>query len=207
MAKKFIAIAGNIGVGKSSLTCLLSQRLGWEAFYEMVNDNPYLEDFYADMNKWSFHLQIYFLSKRFKHHRQIVANPNSVIQDRTIYEDVEIFAKNLYLQGSMDERDYRNYRDLFETMAQFLQPPDLIVYLRASVPILKRRIKFRGRDFEQNIPDEYLAHLNKLYEEWTSHFELCPILTLPTDDLDFVVCNDHLELITDEILDKLGVKL
>jgi len=174
MAKKFIAVAGNIGVGKS---------------------------------KWSFHLQIYFLSRRFHHHRQIVAHPNSVVQDRSIYEDVEIFAKNLYLQGSMDERDYRNYRDLFETMAQFLQPPDLIVYLRASVPTLKSRIKHRGRDFEQNIPDEYLAHLNKLYEEWTSHFESCPILTIPTDDLDFVVCNDHLELIADEILDKLGVKL
>ena len=129
----FVAVAGNIGSGKSSLTKLLSEYFGWKAYYESVDDNPYLDDFYKDMRRWSFNLQIYFLSKRFKDHMEIVNLPYSVIQDRSIYEDAEIFARNLYEMGNMDERDYRNYVELFNIMTSFLKPPDLIIYLRAKV--------------------------------------------------------------------------
>jgi deoxyadenosine/deoxycytidine kinase len=201
--KKFIIISGNIGSGKSSLTDLLSKRLGWKAFYEVVEKNPYLEDFYYDMKKWSFHLQVFFLSKRFKHHQEIVNDPSSVIQDRSIYEDVDIFAKNLYQQGLMDPRDYHNYSELFRMMVSFLSPPDLIVYLQSSVPTLKQRIALRGRDYEKRISREYLEQLNTLYEKWVAEFNLCPILQVPTDDLDFVQRPEHLQLIGDKILAKL----
>jgi deoxyadenosine/deoxycytidine kinase len=182
--KWFVAVSGNIGSGKSTITTLLSERLGWKPYYEIVDENPYLPDFYADMPRWSFHLQVFFLSKRFQHHQVITAAPESVIQDRTIYEDAEIFARNLYLQGLMDERDFKNYHELFTTMTQFLQPPSLIVYLKASVPTLLDRIRRRARGYEQNIPAEYLAQLNERYEEWTERFWLCPILTVDADTLD-----------------------
>lgn len=201
--KKFIIISGNIGSGKSSLTMLLSKQLGWKAFYEVVENNPYLEDFYYDMKKWSFHLQIFFLSKRFQHHQAIVRDPSSVVQDRSIYEDVDIFAKNLYEQGLMDPRDYHNYRELFGIMVDFLSPPNLIIYLKASVATLKRRIAQRGRDYEKRISKEYLEQLNLLYEKWIEEFTLCPILTIPTDDLDFVGRPDHLQKITEKIRTKL----
>ncbi|HZK41049.1 MAG TPA: deoxynucleoside kinase, partial [Atribacterota bacterium] len=158
--KKFIIVSGNIGCGKSSLTDLLSKRLGWKAYYEVVENNPYLEDFYGDMKKWSFQLQIFFLSKRFRHHQEILKNPASVVQDRSIYEDVDIFAKNLNQQGYMEGRDYENYQELFNIMTQFLTPPDLIVYLQASVPTLLKRISLRGRDYEKTISEEYLDQLN-----------------------------------------------
>jgi deoxyadenosine/deoxycytidine kinase len=182
--KFFVAVSGNIGSGKSTITTLLSERLGWQAFYEVVDENPYLADFYADMPRWSFHLQIFFLSKRFQHHRQITAAEGSVIQDRTIYEDAEIFARHLYLQGLMDERDFRNYSELFHTMIALLRPPDLIIYLRASVPTLLERIRRRGRAYEQRIPPDYLAQLNERYEEWVARCTLCPILTVDADVLD-----------------------
>ena len=201
--KKFVIISGNIGSGKSSLTELLSKQLGWKAFYEVVENNPYLEDFYYDMKKWSFHLQVFFLSKRFKHHQNIVSDPCSVVQDRSIYEDVDIFAKNLYEQGIMEARDYYNYSELFRMMVDFLSPPSLIVYLQASVPTLKRRIALRGRDYEKKISEEYLGQLNRLYEKWIADFSLCPILKVPTDDLDFVQKSEHLQLITDKICTKL----
>jgi len=134
--KWFVAVSGNIGSGKSTITTLLSERLGWKPYYEIVDENPYLPDFYGDMPRWSFHLQVFFLSKRFQHHQEIVQAQHSVIQDRTIYEDAEIFARNLYLQGLMDERDFRNYYELFNTMLRFLHPPDLIIYLKATVPTL-----------------------------------------------------------------------
>jgi len=204
--KRFIAIAGNMGVGKSTLTALLSEQLGWEPFYEAVDDNPYLADFYKDMQKWAFHSQVFFLSRRLRHHHQLLNRPNSVIQDRTVYEDAEIFAKNLYRQGHMAERDYRSYRELYEVLTMFLPPPDLVVYLQASVPTLKYRIALRGRDFEQDIPTEYLEQLNVLYEEWAHSFTLCPMLTIPSDNLDFVKNNSHLELITAKIMDKLHGK-
>ena len=201
--KKFIIVSGNIGSGKSSLTNLLSKRLGWKAFYEVVENNPYLEDFYYDMKKWSFHLQVFFLSKRFQHHQNIVNDPSSVVQDRSIYEDVDIFAKNLYQQGLMDPRDYLNYSELFRIMVDFLFPPNLIVYLKASVPTLKRRIALRGRDYEKKISRAYLEQLNLLYETWVADFSLCPILKVPTDGLDFVQKPEHLQLITGKILAKL----
>lgn len=203
---RFIAVAGNVGVGKSTLTHLLSERLGWEPFYEAVDDNPYLADFYNDMPRWSFHSQIFFLSRRLRHHREILSHPNTVIQDRSVYEDAEIFARNLHIQGHMANRDYVCYRELYEVLTLFLPPPDLVVYLRASVPTLQQRIDLRGRDFEQNIPDEYLEQLNHLYEDWIDHFTLCPVLTVPSDQLDFVKHNAHLELITGKILEKLQGK-
>ncbi len=201
--KRFVAIAGNIGVGKSTLTALLSERLNWEPFFEAVNDNPYLADFYQDMQRWSFHSQIYFLSRRLRHHWQLLQRANSVAQDRTVYEDAEIFARNLRRQGLMDNRDYHSYRELYEVVTTVLPPPDLIVYLRASVPTLQERIRHRGRPYEQNISSEYLNQLNELYEEWIAGFTLCPILSVPSDDLDFVQNPGHLDLIVDKIIEKL----
>jgi len=201
--KRFVAIAGNIGVGKSTLTALLSERLNWEPFFEAVNDNPYLADFYQDMQRWSFHSQIYFLSRRLRHHWQLLQRANPVVQDRTVYEDAEIFARNLYQQGLMDERDYRSYSELYEVVTTVLPPPDLIVYLRASVPTLQERIYHRGRPYEQHIAPTYLEQLNELYEEWINGCSLCPVLSVPSDDLDFVVNASHLELITEKIFEKL----
>jgi deoxyadenosine/deoxycytidine kinase len=201
--KRFIAIAGNVGVGKSTLTRMLAQRLEWEPFFEAVDENPYLADFYADMRTWSFHSQIFFLSRRLRHHRQLLDHPNSVVQDRSVYEDAEIFARNLYLQNDMDERDYRSYRELYEVLTCFLPPPDLVVYLRATVPTLQCRIAKRGRDYEQDISPTYLERLNHLYEEWIEGFSLCPVLTVPTDELDFVAHDGHLTLITGKIMEKL----
>lgn len=197
--KWFVAMSGNIGSGKSTLTTLLAQRLGWQPYYEVVDENPYLPDFYADMPRWSFHLQVFFLSRRFRHHQEILRAPHSVIQDRTIYEDAEIFARTLYLQGLMDERDFRAYHDLFQTMLEFLRPPDLVVYLRAPVEVLLDRIRSRSRDFEREIPEAYLARLNDRYEEWVARFDLCPVMTLEAaevslDRLDEVIgrMQDHL---------------
>jgi len=201
--KRFIAIAGNVGVGKSTLTGLLAEQLNWEPFFEAVDENPYLADFYADMRTWSFHSQIFFLSRRLRHHRQLLDRPHSVVQDRSVYEDAEIFARNLYLQGDMDERDYCSYRELYEVLTSFLPPPDLVVYLRATVPTLLQRIAMRGRDYEQGISPDYLTRLNRLYEEWVESFTLCQMLTIPADELDFVANNGHLALITDKILEKL----
>ncbi len=201
--KRFVAIAGNIGVGKSTLTELLSKRLDWEPFFEAVNDNPYLSDFYEDMERWSFHSQIYFLSRRLRHHWQLLQRANSVVQDRTVYEDAEIFACNLYRQGSMEERDYRSYCELYEVVTTVLPPPDLIIYLRASVATLKQRIQRRGRSYEQKISTTYLDQLNRLYEGWISSFSLCPVLTVPSDALDFVTNHDHLDMITEKVLEKL----
>jgi deoxyadenosine/deoxycytidine kinase len=204
--RKFIAVAGNIGVGKSTLTALLTEGLGWEPFYEAVDDNPYLADFYKDMRLWSFHSQVFFLSRRLRHHRKLLDRPGTVVQDRTVYEDAEIFAENLYRQGNMSERDYHTYRELYEAMGLFLPPPDLIVYLRASVPTLQKRIRMRGRDFEQEVSAAYLEQLNQLYEEWIEGFALCPVLTVPSDNLDFVKYNSHMELIAAKVVEKLTGK-
>ncbi len=206
MTKRFIAIAGNIGAGKSSLTTLLSRRLGWEPFYEAVSDNPYLADFYADMSRYAFHSQIFFLSRRLRHHRRLLDFPGSVIQDRSVYEDAEIFARALYNQGHIVPRDYQTYRELYEVLVCFLPPPDLVVYLRASVPTLLQRIALRGRSFEQNIAPGYLTELNALYEAWMQSFSLCPVLTVPADRLDFVHETAHLDLIVSKIEEKLSGK-
>jgi len=206
MTKRFIAIAGNIGVGKSTLTRLLSERLGWEPFYEAVSDNPYLADFYQDMTRYAFHSQIFFISRRLRHHRRLLDFPNSVVQDRSVYEDAEIFARNLFEQCHILPRDYHTYRELYEVLIQFLPPPDLVVYLRASVPTLLDRISQRGRSFEQNIAPAYLDQLNSLYAAWMESFTLCPVLTVPADDLDFVHNGAHLDLIIRKIEEKLSGK-
>ncbi len=207
MKKHFVAIAGNVGVGKSTLTTMLSEVFGWEPFYEAVGDNPYLADFYKDMRRWSFHSQIFFLSRRLRHHHQLLRSPNSVVQDRSVYEDAEIFARNLYQRGNMTDRDYHSYRELYEVLVLFLPPPDLVVYLKASVPTLLERIRKRGRDFEREISPLYLQQLNELYDAWIEDFTLCPVLTIPADDLDFVRFNGHLDVIGNQVLGKLGVEV
>lgn len=204
--KKFVAIAGNIGVGKSTLVGLLSDRLGWEPFYEPEAENPYLADFYRDMRAWSFHSQVFFLSRRLRAHRQLLDHPTSVIQDRSVYEDAEIFAHNLFLQGHMVERDYKTYLDLYQVLIQFLPPPDLVVYLRASVETLIERIAHRGRDYEQQIQPDYLTRLNELYKAWLEDFTLCPVLTVPAGDLNYVAHNSHLDLVVSKIQEKLSGK-
>jgi deoxyadenosine/deoxycytidine kinase len=204
--KKFVAVAGNIGVGKSTLVSLLCERLGWEPFYEPVAENPYLADFYQDMRTWAFHSQIFFLTHRLRAHRQLLDHPTSAIQDRSVYEDAEVFARNLYQQGQIDERDYRSYRELYQVLSDFLPPPDLVVYLRASVPKLLERIKLRGRTYERRINEEYLKQLNQLYEEWIHHFSLCPVLTVPADDLDYVANSSHLDLVVRKVQEKLTGK-
>ena len=204
--KFFIAVAGNIGAGKSSLTKLLSARFGWKPFFESVADNPYLEDFYADMNRWSFNLQVYFLSNRFQSHKAITEGPGSVILDRVIYEDAEIFARNLHEIGKMDDRDYANYVELYKVMTEYLRPPDLLIYLRASVDTLQKQISLRGRDFEQGIPREYLEQLNSHYEHWTQNYKLGPLLSVQSDGLDFVNREEDLERIVSLIEKKLDMK-
>jgi len=182
----FLAVAGNIGAGKSSLTRLLADRLQWKPVFESVEDNPYLSDFYPDMKRWSFHLQMYFLANRFKHHRAIVESGQSVIQDRSIYEDAEIFARNLHEMGNMDQRDYDTYVSLFHVMMEFLKPPDLLIYLRASVETLLRQIERRGRSYEKSIPKEYLERLDGHYERWIHSYTRGPLLVLESDGIDFV---------------------
>ena len=204
--KKFVAVAGNIGVGKSTLVEMICARMGLEPFYEPVTENPYLADFYNDMDSWSFHSQIFFLTHRLRAHYQISEHPTSVVQDRSVYEDAEIFAQNLFLQGHMSQRDYQTYRDVYETTMRFLPPPDLVIFLRASVPTLMKRISHRGRDYERTISADYLEGLNNLYETWIDNFTLCPILAVPADDLDFVSHPGHLRLIVQKVEDKLTGK-
>lgn len=181
----FVAIAGNIGAGKSTLTRLLGERLGWQPFYEANAENPYLADFYKDMKRWSFHSQVFFLGKRLEHHRSLLDYPNSVVQDRTVYEDAEIFARNLYQQGNMSDRDYDAYRNLYQAISAFLPPPNLIIYLRSSVETLLSRIEQRGREFEQDIDPDYVARLNVLYKQWIDDWTACPVLVVDMDKLDF----------------------
>lgn len=197
--KKFITVAGNIGVGKSTLVKLLSDSLGWTPYYEPEAENPYLVDFYQDMPTWSFHSQIFFLINRLRIHQALAAAPSSAIQDRSIYEDAEIFARNLYLQESMQERDYNTYQTLYHTLCRSLVAPDLVVYLKASVPTLLKRISHRSREYEQSISIQYLQRINLLYDEWIDRFTLCPKLTIPADNLDYVSQPRHLELVLNKI--------
>jgi deoxyadenosine/deoxycytidine kinase len=184
--KIFVAVAGNIGSGKSSLTRMLSEHYGWKSFYESVEDNPYLSDFYENMERWSFNLQVYFLSKRFNDHKRIVDGAESVIQDRSIYEDAEIFARNLHLIGKMDKRDYTNYVELYKVMMQYLKPPDLLIYLDARIETLLKQIARRGRDYEQSIPRTYLEQLSAHYRDWIGRYTLGELLVIPSDEVDFV---------------------
>ncbi len=204
--KKFIAVAGNIGVGKSTLVRLLTERLNWQPFFYPVTENPYLADFYANMAAWSFHSQIFFLTHRLRIHRDLLRYPGSVIQDRSVYEDAEVFAYNLHLQGYLSRRDHETYYALYQTLSEFLTPPDLVIYLRASVSTLMQRIAQRDRDYERTITPEYLAQLNRLYEKWIASFVLCPVLTVPADDLDYVAHPRHLDLVVQKVQDKLTGK-
>ncbi|MEX0770815.1 MAG: deoxynucleoside kinase [Balneolaceae bacterium] len=182
---KYVAVAGNIGAGKSSLTGLLAKHFRWKAYYETVDNNPYLSDFYEDMRRWSFNLQIYFLSSRFRNQRNMLEKETYIVQDRTVYEDAEIFARNLHEMGLMSDRDYKNYNELYEEMTTFLRPPDLLIYLKAEVSTLVRQIQQRGRDYESLIRIEYLERLNRLYEEWIQNYPHEKLI-IDTDDLDYV---------------------
>lgn len=204
--KKYIVVAGNIGVGKSTLVQLLCRRMGWDPFYEPVTENPYLGDFYQNMEAWSFHSQVFFLAHRLQIQHAVIKHPGPVIQDRSIYEDAEIFALNLYLQGYLSQRDYETYRALYQAMTDFLPLPDLVIYLRASVSTLLHRIEQRSRDYEKTISPEYLQRLNDLYRQWIDHFTLCPVLTVPSDDLDYVAHPSHLDLIVRKVQEKLTGK-
>jgi len=185
MSKIFIGVAGNIGTGKTTFTRMLAEGLGGEAHFESVADNPYLSDFYGDMPRWSFNLQIYFLNSRFAAHRDVFKNANVCVQDRTIYEDANIFAPALHRNGQMSARDYANYKALYESMIQILQPPSLIVYLRKSIPQLRKNIERRGREYERGIPDSYLELLNEHYEDWIERYPHKK-LVIDSDSLDFV---------------------
>lgn len=206
MNNHFITIAGNIGVGKSTLTTLLAQKLSWTPFHERVSDNPYLADFYGDMGNWSFHSQMFFLSQRLQQHHRLLQENNSVIQDRSVYEDAEIFARNLFLQGDLSQNDWTTYSNLYQALSDLLQPPHMILYLRASTTTLRRRINQRGRTYEQSISDAYLDQLNGLYDEWVGSFSLCPVLTIETDNLDYVQHDDHLALIIMRMQERLRGK-
>jgi deoxyadenosine/deoxycytidine kinase len=180
-----IAIAGNIGAGKTTLASLLAKNMKWEPHYEDVDDNPYLNDFYEDMQRWSFNLQIYFLNSRFEQITRIRQSGKTVIQDRTIYEDANIFAPNLHSMGLMTTRDFNNYQQLFQLMTKFVSPPDLLIYLRASVPTLVNQIARRGREYENSIRIDYLKRLNERYEAWISTYEQGKLLIIDIDDLNF----------------------
>lgn len=184
--KKFIAVAGNIGAGKTELTSFLCRKYGLTPYFEPNDQNPYLADFYKDMKTWAFRSQIFFLTHKFRLHRELEKQPGAVLQDRTIYEDAEIFAKNLHRQRFIDKRDWQMYRELYETVAQVLTPPDLMIYLRCPVQTLKQRIRLRGRVMEKDIPTLYLKRLNALYEEWFASYKMSPVLVLPTDKLDYL---------------------
>jgi hypothetical protein len=180
-----VTIAGNIGVGKSTLVDILAEEFGWQPYYELVASHPYLEDYYADRERWGFHSQIWFLTQRYEQHLEIADTPISVCQDRSIYEDYEVFVKGLLEQRIFSHRDFRTYRQLFTALTQSITPPTLLIYLRGAVPTLQRRILGRDRQVERSIPASYLGHLNHRYEEWLRRFELCPVVQIETDDLDF----------------------
>ena len=194
-----IAVAGNIGAGKTTLTNLLSKHYKWEAHFEDVEDNPYLNDFYDDMHRWSFNLQIYFLNSRFSQIIEIRKSPKTVIQDRTIYEDAHIFAPNLHSMGLMSSRDFETYFTLFNLMSSLVQPPDLLIYLQASVPKLVEQIQKRGRDYEASIRLDYLKSLNERYEAWISSYNLSKILIVDIDNNDFSNNPQDLSKIIDQI--------
>jgi len=206
MSGRFILVAGNIGAGKTSLTERIGSRLGWQASFESVADNPYLPDFYADMKQWSFHLQIFFLGHRVEQYLSLVADPQSAIADRSIYEDAYIFARALHHMGNLSERDFLAYRRLFDLVTQNLTAPDLLIYLKCPVSVLMDRISRRGREMESGITAEYLELLETFYDDWLQNFELCPVLTIPSDDLDFVHKPQHLNIVVKRIQDKLAGK-
>jgi len=186
MPTRFIAIAGNIGAGKTELTEFLCRRYGLKPFYEPNDQNPYLADFYSDMRTWAYRSQLFFLTHKFRLHLALQGEPGAVIQDRTIYEDAEIFARNLFRQRLIEKRDFDTYWELYQSIKRALRPPDLMIQLRCPVRTLRQRIRSRGRSFEQDIPAEYLRRLNHLYEDWFASYDLSPVLVLETDKLDYL---------------------
>jgi deoxyadenosine/deoxycytidine kinase len=206
VTKHLVLVAGNISAGKSSLTERIGARLGWRTAFESVADNPYLADFYGDMRQWSFHLQVFFLGHRARQHIALANSPESAIADRSIYEDAHIFARALHHLGNLSERDYWAYRVVFDLVVADLPRPDLLLYLKAPVPVLLDRIRSRGRDIESGITAEYLSLLEVFYEEWMQVFDLCPVLTIRTDDLDFVHKPKHLDIVVQRIQDRLAGK-
>lgn len=194
-----VAIAGNIGAGKTTLTKLLAKHYKWEPHYESVEQNPYLDDFYSEMERWSFNLQVYFLNSRFRQILEIRESSKNIIQDRTIYEDARIFAPNLHAMGLMPNRDYNNYASLFELMERLVSPPDLLIYLRASIPTLVGQIHKRGRDYENSISIDYLSRLNERYEAWISKYNKGNLLIVDVDNIDFVDKPEDLGSIIDRI--------
>jgi deoxyadenosine/deoxycytidine kinase len=206
MTKRLLIVAGNIGAGKTSLTERIGARLKWQSAFESVADNPYLADFYQDMRSWSFHLQVFFLGHRAEQYLEIARSPQSAILDRSIYEDAHIFARALHYMGNLNERDYQAYRRVFDLVVASLPAPDLLIYLKAPVPVLIERIRRRGRDIETGITPEYLSLLESFYEDWLQTFDLCPVLTIRTDDLDFVHQSRHMDIVVKRIQDTLAGK-
>ena len=206
MTKRLIVVAGNIGVGKTSLTERIGARLGWLTAFESVTDNPYLGDFYADMRAWSFHLQVFFLGHRAQQYLELARHPQSAILDRSIYEDAFIFARALHHLNNLSERDFLAFRKVFDLVVGNLPPPDLLIFLKAPVSILVKRIRSRGRAIENGITPEYLALLESFYADWMSAFDLCPVLTIHTDDLDFVHQPEHLNTVVQRIQNRLAGK-
>ena len=204
MMKRLILLAGNIGVGKTSLTERIGERLGWKTAYESVSDNPYLPDFYESMKDWSFHLQVFFLGHRAEQHIYLSELSDSAIVDRSIYEDAHIFARALHHMGNLCDRDYRSYLRLYKLIIDNLPKPDLLIHLEAPVPVLMERIRRRARDIETGIDSNYLKLLERFYREWVEGFDLCPVLTIRSDDLDFVHKSDHLDIVVQRIKDKLS---
>lgn len=204
--KRLILVAGNIGAGKTSLTQRLGERLGWRTAYESVADNPYLPDFYADMRTWSFHLQVFFLGHRAQQHLEMAADPNSAVIDRSIYEDAAIFARALHTLGNISDRDYQTYLQLYRLVTQQLPPPSLLIFLKAPVSELVKRIQQRGRSIESSISPDYLTLLESFYDDWLQAFDLCPVLTIRSDDLDFVHQNHALDMVVQRIHEKLSGK-
>jgi deoxyadenosine/deoxycytidine kinase len=206
MKKRLVVVAGNIGAGKTSLTERIGARLGWKTAFESVSDNPYLSDFYADMRSWSFHLQIFFLGHRAQQYIEIAHTAESAILDRSIYEDAYIFARALHHLGNLNERDYASYRRVFDLLVGHLPPPDLLIYLKCPVPVLLNRIRSRGREIETSISADYLGLLESYYDDWLQAFDVCPVLTIHTDDLDFVHQAPHLDIVVQRIQDRLSGK-
>ncbi len=203
VTKRFVIVAGNIGAGKTSITERVGARLGWYTAFESVSDNPYLAEFYADMRQWAFHLQVFFLGHRAQQHVTLARHARSAIADRSIYEDAYIFARALHHLGNINERDYQSYRTLFNLVVAGLPRPDLLLYLRAPAPLLMERIRQRGREIESGISEAYLTLLESFYEDWLRTFDLCPVLTIQTDDLDFVHKPRHLDIVVERIQERL----
>ncbi|NCF66793.1 MAG: deoxynucleoside kinase [Anaerolineaceae bacterium] len=206
MTNRLVLVAGNIGTGKTSITERIGAKLGWQTSFESVSDNPYLPDFYRDMGQWSFHLQVFFLGHRAEQHLALANSPQSAIADRSIYEDAHIFARVLRHMNNLSERDFQAYRTLFDLVVQNLPRPDLLLYLQAPVPVLLQRIHKRGRQMETGITADYLTLLDAFYQEWLGIFDLCPVLTIHSADLNFVKNPHHLDIVVQRIQDKLSGK-